>query len=455
MSDTTPRSIAQIVHSNPYFTESRLRSLYSDFAKLKDLNPDGYQANIHAWTSLIEDLIKNNASYSKVFVSAFHPSLAHELSIPPHGKPKSLGLVFEELVNENILIPYSRYKSETRSFHDLINPTSSIGQLISPSYWVSKGLSSIGFSTTSFRASDSKGELVDEKYISWEQLTKYAGIYFDYIEKEIEDSGNPSSALYNSHTLYSFLHSKDITLTEKDVELFVTYWSRDIKKCAVRTDSEGYTYIKFGSTEISDQDIGVIQLKASINNLNRRNIELEAKILEVENNMKGVLSLKRKDEQKSRLGHLLRIKRVLSKSLDGSLSSYSELSSILLKIEDSKFNKDVYTQLVSSSAILKDLNSKINLDDIADIKSEIEEEMEKADEISSALEIGNSVDESELDEELEKLYKEEVTEKKENKSSKLDDELLERLGNLNVNETDPSPIEEDAESKKIAALEGL
>ena len=48
--------IQDAITQNKLFTETRIPSLYSDFKKLEQINPDGYEANLIAWKLLIQQL---------------------------------------------------------------------------------------------------------------------------------------------------------------------------------------------------------------------------------------------------------------------------------------------------------------------------------------------------------------------------------------------------------------
>ena len=62
--------------------ESRLRSLYSDFRDLKQLNPDGYDANIIQWKDYLIKEVWNDT----IIVNG--QNLLEYLSISPYGPPK-------------------------------------------------------------------------------------------------------------------------------------------------------------------------------------------------------------------------------------------------------------------------------------------------------------------------------------------------------------------------------
>ena len=426
--------IDQIITQNPLFSKSRLVSLYSNFGKLQQLNPEGYQANISAWTSLLHDICSNNGiGDSNISLTTHNLSLAHSLAVFPYGEPKSLDLVLDELVSNNKMVPYSLYIAHKGSYLKVINPLA-ILDLFSPANWVRYGLRSIGIGN--YKIVDSSGTLIDERYVSWELLTKLAEKLYNYVRKEITKAGSSvTSKLFGFLSLYEFLRSKDDSLTELDLSIVLLYWSRDTEKCQTRQEINE-TYIKFDKEPITDLEVEIVNVKSAILNLKKRNTSLESKIEEIETTMKSVLTIKSKSEQKDRLRYLLGLKNVFTKSLNLSYSSYSELSSILLKIEDSHLNSEIYAQLVSSSKLLKDLNSKIEISDIDDVKLAIEEEMTKTDEISLSLEQAH-IEDSEIEEELEKLHKEESETNEE-------DSLLNKLENLKINNDSTQNIDSDS-----------
>ena len=68
-----------------------------------------------------------------------------------------------------------------------------------------------------------------------------------------------------------------------------------------------------------------------------------------------------------------------------SLNLYDELNNILVKINDSDLNYQIYHQLLISSKILQNMNNKVNLNDIDDLKIDIDEQIAKENEINNAL----------------------------------------------------------------------
>ena len=497
--------IETFIKSVPEFKESRLSSLYSNFEKNKILNPEGYEANIYAWQTLLLKLITSSkfpdSDISFVTLTASHTSgggfsLVSFLSISKYGAPQNLGPIINELVvHRKVFIPYSLFINgdDDSEWGSIINPKQNlIIDYLSPGSWIKWGVNSI-FSKQ-YSVIDAKtGNLKHDRFIAWEQLTKLGDQYLEIIRKEISKQGTYSSKLFNNHTLYQFLQKKlQHELKKIDFEIFLKYWSLYKSACMIRhsattttttttTTTENDTiYIKFDNSEITNDDIGIINIQQSLNNLQNRNEYLQTKLNEID--YKSILSsssllpnqLKHNDQQvqqqqqqrKLRLKNLIKRKKTLTKSLMNSLNLYDELNNILVKINDSDLNYQIYHQLLISSKILQNMNNKVNLNDIDDLKIDIDEQIAKENEINNALTnnyANNNNDDEEEEEEEEELEKEELENelykeineeisKKQSESQQLNNEtkkevtandddnddnnkLIDKLNQLKVNDT--------------------
>ena len=94
-----------------------------------------------------------------------------------------------------------------------------------------------------------------------------------------------------------------------------------------------------------------------------------------------------------------------------SLNLYDELNNILVKINDSDLNYQIYHQLLISSKILQNMNNKVNLNDIDDLKIDIDEQIAKENEINNAL-TNNYANNNNDDEEEKKKRKKKKKKKK-------------------------------------------
>lgn len=397
------------IRSNASFSESRLRSLYGDFANLKQLNPEGYEANIQAWRSLFEDLIKHKVMDDSVLSLSVNNATAQSLSISRYGEPRSLAIVLEELVNDGVLVPLTLFEQDPFLYVQQDNSGwLSINQLNVKKLltWCVKAL---GF-RSAFRVLDKLGKLKHERYISTSSLlslgSKIRQQLIQYIQK-----ASYTELLFNRRLFGEFLIKLEPSISLTDANIILSY----LKTCTTllkTTVIEGKEYIKLGSGdqqfEINDVDISMIDLMANIEPLTNRITFLSNKISDIEDLIRKSIRIKNSSTDSVR--SLLKVKKAFIKSLEHSTTNMSLLQTTLLKIDDATYNKDTYRIMQTSSSILSSLNSEISIDKINDIKDSLTSDMKLTDEISDALMIkDNGDDDEQIDRELDELYKREVS----------------------------------------------
>lgn len=447
--------IEALILSNPHFSKSRLNSLYGNFENLRHLNPEGFEANIEAWSSLLNNVIKSRIlEGSKLSINTLHPNLSQILSIPIYGLPDCLGTIFNELVRRKVLVPYSSYRNATSSYKNIINDSAGISDYISPSSWVQWSMEKLGFSNT-FSATNKKGELVSETYISWAVLCDVAQKHFRRIKGEI-GLGQRSSLLFDKSLLYSFMKKLDPSLSQLDFEILLIYFSRDIGVCQIKYQ-DGLTYIKFkGQNEqdshITEDDIGIIRLRATMLEIENRNTDLETKISNISDDMKRLLKSRNSSNQHGvniRSRNLLSTRKVLIGSLEKSSSALIQLSTTVMKINDATSNKKIFDLLSQSSIVLKALNDSIDLDDIDNLQIELEENYDKTNMITDALTPETGHNDEELENELNELYQQEssnILADSSNKTTSKDNmDLIQKLEKMDINRAPLTEKERDLE----------
>jgi hypothetical protein len=396
------------------------------------LNPEGFTANIDAWYHLLHAIIESNKiAGTSISVSTTEPDVSQLLSLPTYGAPRALAVVFDELVASHKFIPQSLYMSYSSSYLDVIHPKSSFGRLVSPKHWLS--VFSKPFS------SESNGKLKHETYIDWDLLVNLSKKCMTQIQSSFPIDGK----LFNQRLLLKLLSTKNIDVSPHDLAILLVYWSRDMKLCTVKKIKDT-TYINFENSDLTDNDIAIVDLKSNVDLLTVRNDQLEVELGKVNSNLKTLVV---ESADKTRIKPVLRRRKVLQNSLDHSSDSLSQLQSILLKIEQSNFNISMYHQLVSSNSILKDLNSKLDHDEVSNVKDEIAENILKTDEITNILSETNN--DSEIEDEYAELLKEENKKKKQ--------ELLDQQGmeSDEVNKGDERKEDEEKKEEMLKKLEQL
>lgn len=424
-------TIEDIIKLVPAFKESRLNSLYSNFQKNKQLNPEGYQANIRAWKTLFTKIITSDKfeSESVTSIPTYSPNLKESLSLHPYNEPQNLNNILQEFVNDRFLIPASLYLTAKENYFITISSQFSISQYFSMNAW-QQWRALKNYSVVE------QGRLVDDRFIYWDELVRLGQKVAKIIETKVKGD-TYSSTLFNYNLLFDEL-SKYMTITLVDYNLLLKHLSRDIGLLQTK-DVNGIVYIKISQKEISPEDEAVIQVKQTIKNLETRIKEVESKLRSVD--FRAVLSLP-KDAQKSSLRQKMAMKANLLKLLNRNIDLELEMTTLLQKIDDANFNSVYFSVLESSGKTLSKLNNKLKVDDLDRVKTDIDEEISKEEEISDALAVeANDVD---VDEELKKMLAEDKAEKEPkstkekksveelNMSEEKEQELLSKLENLSV-----------------------
>lgn len=224
---------------------------------------------------------------------------------------------------------------------------------------------------------------------------------------------------------------------------------RDINKVRVKDN-----IIKFGDSEITDEDISIAEIKSTLTNLNAKSDELQSKIDHVSLKLKESLSNKNNKELSL---NLLRSKKLAEKSLATQLSLINQLESVMYKIDESSSNVQLLKALENGTVVLKSLNTQIGgVERVEEIMDNLEEEKYQSDKIASELSrLETQVDDSEVEAEFQEMLSQETTKDKspsqqKDEAAAAEKQLTDKLAELALSPTD---IEKEAtEPEKRQAL---
>lgn len=436
-----------LVKRVPPFKELRLPSLFSDFTELREINPEGFAANVDAWATLLLEGLRSH--FFKSSVSIASAGLPLELSLPSHGEPKALALVLEELIKSKKYIPLSIYKDTS--------PYSArrLADYISPMKWLLATWALMKLS--SFKTSSKTGHLVPESYIHIDHLAAVGDKITKLVLLRLDKEGVYSSRLLDDEMFAAVVREVHDHISDSDIEVLYTYISRDAGKMTLvkQNSKSNKIYIKFGTSEaeISEDDISIIKLKSSIQSVALRTALLEHRLdVEIPERIQHLLKLKDSSRQE-RLKNVLIQKAQVKKSLLKCHLASTQLASVMEAINDAQGNASLYETLQSTKSTLLSLNEKVSLDELDELQVELDEEIAATNTVSDALVVlKDGVDEEEIDDELERLEKEEkakLGQKKEpSQQSNTPEELQKKLENLNIKDTSPPKQQENKEEKE-------
>lgn len=380
----------------PAFKESRFPSLYSDFEHLREINPEGYEANIQAWADLFMEGLKLHTFGSTITIPS---SMAAELHLAKYGDPLSLHLVLNEQVKLKRYIPWSIYKDSSPQ------AGLKLGDYISPFKLLQLTWGKVRLS--SFTLAGKNGQLAPDHYIPWAHLVSVGDRIAGELQRKIDSDGHYLSRLFDDEEFSTMIRGLDANMSDSDIQVLLLYLSRDTgRMTVVRQSSESQkAYIKFGtgSAELTEEDIGTIKLKASIASITKRTVILEHRLdEEIPSRIQALL----KTSNDQRLKNVLIQKTHITKSLTKSTALLNQLQIIMDNINEAHSNLAVYNSLQSAKSVLKSLNEKVSFADIDKLRMELDEEIATVNEISETMVVERDVDEDAIDQELADLEKE-------------------------------------------------
>ncbi|KAM0125935.1 hypothetical protein ACHAO1_010341 [Botrytis cinerea] len=385
-----------LLDNEPQFRRARLAALYSDFRQQQTLNPDGYQANIEAWQKALAKaaragVMPSQGSSPDLLILRADDELLRALDTNEWGRPLSLGAVVQEAMAKKELMPLGDFMSATDSIYNrswTIKPWDIVG-------W---GLKQIGISFGGDKLPGGKlvilGNVEEAAKLfagkSGAKTGRVGRIYSKRMFKE--EFGN----VLGEHPL-----------SDVDMDAFLKFLTRDKKviacdgetiKLKAPTDSKTPT--------ITQEDTSIASLKSLIADLEIQTKLFAERVDTMERTAKEAVA------KKNRVSALaaLRSKKSAETTLANRHATLSQLEEVLSKIEQAADQVDLVRVMESSTKVLSSLNKEIGgVERVDDVVDQLREQMGQVDEVGDVIaEPGQSnVDETEVDDELEAMEKEE------------------------------------------------
>ncbi|AQZ15706.1 YJL049W [Zygosaccharomyces parabailii] len=363
--------------------QSRLSSLYKDFRPLKELNPDGYIANIGTWKEYLKNrYLKGNCLFE------CGPETLQELSRDIYGIPKSLDVVIDSLLEEGFLV-----SSEDFYGH----------KMYSTEY--SKFMQWLGIGKRRFlktRTSEEGFYLKKLQLIVRPSVEEKCKEVADRINENIRD--NAAGVMDLVFPLKEFFQKTNffecVKKEEKDVILFhlATY-----KKNILLGDN----FVKIidpslASETLTENDRRIADLKNVLSNIKSQVDKMESERSEYSKML--YISVKERAPKNVQRSYL-QARKLAEKHLSRLLVYQTNLQEIKGQIELTITNEVLVSTLSDVNQTMKSIKQySSSVEEVQDILDELREHRQQADEIGSMLAGTNeSIDENELNAELSKM----------------------------------------------------
>ncbi|KAJ4368188.1 hypothetical protein N0V83_006544 [Neocucurbitaria cava] len=382
-------------HEEAFKNQYRLASLYADFRQQLEINPEGYHANIAAWTKALTDasragVIPMQGTVRDLLNIRTADELARALQHPQYGKPTCLPAVFHEAVQNKEMIPLKDFLNAKESIYK----TSWI-----PSPW--KVL------RWSLRQVGVLGELKspDKLEVGNFVVVKNIEIAADEIlKKMMEHVSTADRVLSRSDFLkrFSTVLNDAAPLTTNDLNILLVFLARD--KHAISYDAKT---IKFKPEHeavplpITEEDAAIANLRDTVANINAQLPPLMEKIAAADAAAREAVAAK----QMIRAKAALRSKKLAESALAQRSDVALQLESVYTDLQHAADQVEIVEAMRAGAAALKGLNEKVGgAEGVQGVVDAVNEQMATTEEITNIInETGQPLDEAEIDDEFEAL----------------------------------------------------
>ncbi|KAK9445867.1 Snf7 [Metarhizium brunneum] len=376
------------------FRKARLPALYSDFRPQRTLNPDGYRANIVAWQGalsclLLRGLLSGRGPNSSLLVLNVDENLPHDLESNRFGQPLALGTAIRQAIAHQKFI----------SVEEFLQPQAAT---------FTRNLISLSWNAAewTFRQFGIKDKISNDDSVPIGQYVIMNNVetVFQEFKQQVSGSTSHFDRIFTRLQFQSLFASTLVAgqcLSEDDLEVLLTFSSRDK---GFIDYSDGIIRIRSSSDEsgIGPEDVAVASIKELTANLRHQTLALNMRIDSLTREIKTALGKNNRVVAQASL----KSRKLAESSLAKRYATLNQLEDIAAKLEQASDQVQLVAVMKSSANALHSLNTRIGGSDRVDqVMEQIREQMLEVDEVAAILAepTGETIDESEIQDELEAL----------------------------------------------------
>ncbi|KAJ4379619.1 hypothetical protein N0V86_004800 [Didymella sp. IMI 355093] len=397
-------------HEEAFKNQGRLASLYADFRQQLEINPDGYHANIAAWTKALTDaaragVIPTQGTTHDLLNIRTADDLARALQHPQYGKPTCLPAVFHEAVQ----------KKEMMLLKDFMSSTASIYK----TSWVPTPWSALQWSLRTVGVLGKAGppdKLAVKNYV----VLKNVEVAGDEILKAMkEHTSTADRVLSRRNFLERFSHTLNpaAPLTNNDLNIILVYLRRD--KQAISYDAQTIKFKPEHEAQplpITEEDAAIAGLRDTLANINAQIPPLMEKITSADAAAREAVASK----QMVRAKAALRSKKLAETALAQRSDVALQLEGVYTQLQQAADQVEIVEAMRAGAAALKGLNEKVGgAEGVQGVVDAVNEQMATTEEITNIInETDTAIDEVDIEDEFEALERAEKEKKEQEEAAK-------------------------------------
>ena len=413
--------------------KSRLQSLYRDFRDLKELNKDGYEANINTWKDFLLKTMLNDKGKLTLHCGA---DILNDLRTDVYGEPKSIDVVLDAWIKDNTLLTSEFFYDPQQTDIDQSPKNSNL--LTRLFGYLSIG----GTEFTTRKVTSESSYLKDIKLFIKDNIKETAGEVITSIKEEIiANSSSSIDLIMDTDSFKNRCGISKLVKNESDQDVLLYYLEqyahvilRNHNVIKVINKRESSADENIPDNTITESDLNIVLVKSTISKLDREISKLEKDINTIiaKQHSKNYHELSR-DSQKA----ILKSRIITKRYRDRLTANRENLKAILQELRTSTTNKMIVDTLQKSHNTIKMINESIGpVEKIDELMENIAEQRDITQNVTEALskpsEIMDTIPDSEIEEELAELEQQMKTGKQEAPNN--DEEVLKKLENLNIKE---------------------
>lgn len=376
------KTIQRAYKDNPEFRESRLLSLFSDFASLKESNPEGYMANLNVWKQFLISVFESEDLLS-FYYEEFQKKLIYRTNKNDF-LPQGLYIVINDMINNDksisVLLDLERTQDSKSGIIDTLKNVI------------------FGKRLVDVRDKTTKQEVLISKEILEKKSNQIKSILLPIIKDD------PINLIH----LQAILKDKSVFVSDADLVLCLKFISKEPSEVCFE---DGVIIQKQKAINL-DMDTGdknklddlrnIGDLNFAIYKLQKYNNEKLAEIKQLDSRIRESIKLKNLLSSKAQF----RLKKILEQQVQKTSTSLENLHLLKIKVEDAHNNLLISKVWKENSNILKILNEKTetqNIDEVFDdLYNEIQNTNIISDKLSSKI-VEPDYEDNEIETELAKL----------------------------------------------------
>ncbi|KAF2129512.1 hypothetical protein P153DRAFT_291372 [Dothidotthia symphoricarpi CBS 119687] len=382
-------------HEEAFKNQHRLSSLYADFRQQHEVNPEGYQANIAAWTKALTDaaragVIPTQGTTHDLLNIRTTDDLARALQHPQYGKPTCLPAVFHEATQKKEMVPLKDFMNSKESIYK----TSWIPSPWKALQWGLRQVGVLGQPTSPDRLGVGNFVVLKNVEVAADETLK----------KMKEHTSTADRVLSKADFLKRFDKTLNpaAPLTKADMEILLVHLARD--KQAIAYNAQTIKFKPEHEAEplpITEEDTAIANLRDTLANINAQIPPLMEKVAAADAAAREAVAAK----QMIRAKAALRLKKLAETALAQRSDVALQLESVYAQLQQAADQVEIVEAMRAGAAALKGLNEKVGgAEGVQGVVDAVNEQMATTEEISNIInETDQSLDEGEIDDEFEAL----------------------------------------------------